>query len=284
MPSCHPSTQTFPHLSIVLRIRSRFRKLSLIQPMCRPTSLAPPSSHSKIQSGGIFCSLNETWRLSLSARHMLFPLSGRLSPRRVPNLPAADQYLLSDQRQQKIKQQMSCTWIIPKPSLLPRSIEKLSSTKPVPGAKKGWGPLFTTTPNPICITSFHASLDLNLNLCHSPGEAFLDLSQHTQTQHGWPRHVPKLSFSHNALSCFILFSFWPHHVACEISVPQPGTEPGPWQGKRQVLTTGWPGNAWRWRFWLSLHEKEICEVRHSDTLAYWCLPSANITHRETLKK
>ena len=108
MPSCHPSTQTFLHLSIVLRIRSRLRRLSLIQPTCRPTSLAPPYSHSRIQSGRTFCSLNETWWLSLSALHMMFPLSGRLSPRRVPNLPAADQYLLSDQRQHKIKVHNRC--------------------------------------------------------------------------------------------------------------------------------------------------------------------------------
>ena len=223
MPSCHPSTQTFPHLSIILRIRSRLRKLSLIQPMCRPTSLAPPSAHSKIQSGRIFCSLNETWRLSLSARHMLFPLSGRLSPRRVPNLPAADQYLLSDQRQQKIKQQMSCTWIIPKPSLLPRSIEKLSSTKPVPGAR----PLFTTTPNPICITSCHASLDLNLNLCHSPGEAFLDLSQHIPTQHGWPRHVPKLPFHTTLWAALLCFLFGHTTWLVRSQFPSQGPNLGP---------------------------------------------------------
>ena len=31
---------------------------------------------------------------------------------------------------------------------------------------------------------------------------------------------------------------WPHHVACRISVPQPGTELRPWQWKLSILTTG----------------------------------------------
>ena len=36
--------------------------------------------------------------------------------------------------------------------------------------------------------------------------------------------------------------FWPHHTACGILVPRPGIKPGPQQWKRQVLTTGLPGN------------------------------------------
>ena len=37
--------------------------------------------------------------------------------------------------------------------------------------------------------------------------------------------------------------FWRPPEACEISVPQPGTEPGPQQWKPQILTTGPPGNS-----------------------------------------
>ena len=40
-----------------------------------------------------------------------------------------------------------------------------------------------------------------------------------------------------------VFCFWPRCAACRILVPRPGTEPGPRQWKRQVLTTGPPGNS-----------------------------------------
>ena len=39
------------------------------------------------------------------------------------------------------------------------------------------------------------------------------------------------------------FFFWLHHVACRILVPQPRMEPGPWQWKHRVLTTGPPWNS-----------------------------------------
>ena len=42
---------------------------------------------------------------------------------------------------------------------------------------------------------------------------------------------------------FSLFSFWHCGMACEISVPQSGTEPRPGQWKCQVLTTRPPGNS-----------------------------------------
>ena len=43
---------------------------------------------------------------------------------------------------------------------------------------------------------------------------------------------------------FILFYFfWPHRVACRISVPQPGIEPRPRQWKPRILTTRPPGNS-----------------------------------------
>ena len=42
----------------------------------------------------------------------------------------------------------------------------------------------------------------------------------------------------------VFFSFfWPYCAACRILVPWPGIEPGPWQWKPQVLTTGPPGNS-----------------------------------------
>ena len=41
---------------------------------------------------------------------------------------------------------------------------------------------------------------------------------------------------------FLFFHFWPRLEACGFLVPQPGIEPGPWQRKLQVLTTGLPGN------------------------------------------
>ena len=31
------------------------------------------------------------------------------------------------------------------------------------------------------------------------------------------------------LELFFFFFFLPHHAACGISIPQPGTEPGPWK-------------------------------------------------------
>ena len=37
--------------------------------------------------------------------------------------------------------------------------------------------------------------------------------------------------------------FWPSLEACGIPVPWPEIEPRPWQWKRQVLTTGLPGNS-----------------------------------------
>ena len=37
---------------------------------------------------------------------------------------------------------------------------------------------------------------------------------------------------------FIYLNVWLCHEACGILVPWPGIEPGPWQGKHQVLTTG----------------------------------------------
>ena len=37
--------------------------------------------------------------------------------------------------------------------------------------------------------------------------------------------------------------FWPRCVACAILVPWAGTEPGPWQWKHGLLTTGRPGNS-----------------------------------------
>ena len=40
-----------------------------------------------------------------------------------------------------------------------------------------------------------------------------------------------------------LFLFWLHHSAYRILVPWPGIEPGPWQWKHWVLTTG---NSWSW--------------------------------------
>ena len=41
----------------------------------------------------------------------------------------------------------------------------------------------------------------------------------------------------------ILFIFWLCHAACGVSVPQPGTEPGPLQWQYQILTTRPPGNS-----------------------------------------
>ena len=41
----------------------------------------------------------------------------------------------------------------------------------------------------------------------------------------------------------LLLFFWPHRVACRILVPWPGNEPGPWQWKHRVLTTGLSGNS-----------------------------------------
>ena len=37
--------------------------------------------------------------------------------------------------------------------------------------------------------------------------------------------------------------FWLCHLACRISVPQPGIEPGPWQGQTGTLPTRPPGNS-----------------------------------------
>jgi len=59
---------------------------------------------------------------------------------RGPNLWATDQYLLSDQRwhqiRNKVHNECNALEIILKPSPRLRSMEKQSSMKPVPGAKK----------------------------------------------------------------------------------------------------------------------------------------------------
>ena len=54
--------------------------------------------------------------------------------------------------------------------------------------------------------------------------------------------IPKTSLtSYDLFVC--LFVFWPDCVAFRILVLQPGIEPGPWQWKCWVLTTGPPGNS-----------------------------------------
>ena len=41
----------------------------------------------------------------------------------------------------------------------------------------------------------------------------------------------------------MLFFFWPHHVACGISFPQPGIEPVRPELRHRVLTPGLPAMA-----------------------------------------
>jgi len=47
---------------------------------------------------------------------------------------------------------------------------------------------------------------------------------------------------HPSPQILILF-FFLQHVACGISVPHPGTEPGPWQWKPRILTSKPPRNS-----------------------------------------
>ena len=47
---------------------------------------------------------------------------------------------------------------------------------------------------------------------------------------------------------FSFLSFCSHHRACQISVPGPGTEPGPQQWKPRILTTGPSENFHQWLF------------------------------------
>lgn len=49
------------------------------------------------------------------------------------------------------------------------------------------------------------------------------------------------------------FFFLPYHLAFGISVSQSGTEPGPWQLKHPVLTTGKPGNLFTLYLIISFH-------------------------------
>lgn len=44
-------------------------------------------------------------------------------------------------------------------------------------------------------------------------------------------------------SILCVIFIWLHCEACGILVPQPVTEPGPWQWKHEVLTTGLPGSS-----------------------------------------
>ena len=57
----------------------------------------------------------------------------------------------------------------------------------------------------------------------------------------FPCNNMTLHFSGN--SALLFFFFWPCCVACGISVPQPGIEPGPWRWNPRLLTTRPPGNS-----------------------------------------
>ena len=55
------------------------------------------------------------------------------------------------------------------------------------------------------------------------------------------KHVPGCVWNYD-------FFFWLCSRTCGILVPPPGIEPGPWQWKLRVLTTGLPGNSLKLRF------------------------------------
>ena len=55
--------------------------------------------------------------------------------------------------------------------------------------------------------------------------------------------LTQISFAPSRLGFVLLCFVFGRAVPCRILVPQPGIEPRSWQGKRQVLTTGLPGNS-----------------------------------------
>ena len=54
---------------------------------------------------------------------------------------------------------------------------------------------------------------------------------------------PRGNSSNVLFRCILLFSLWPHLMACAILVPQPGIKPTPSCTGSRVLTTGPPGKS-----------------------------------------
>ena len=80
-------------------------------------------------------------------------------------------------------------------------------------------------------------------------------------------------------SFFYYYYFWWCHISLGALVPQPGIEIGSWQWKRQVLTTGPPGNSRELKFYFpktELDDMSLCPgpemvIRHSSCVIFHLL-------------
>ena len=93
----------------------------------------------------------------------------------------------------------------------------------------------------------------------------------------WFSHLWWFSF---VFFFFPSFIFWSHCVACRMSVPQPGIDPGPWQWKFLVLTVRPPGNSVFCHYCLKIVRHTVLHDDVSDlyiglrtfVIIYLCLP------------